>query len=110
MTPSLAERPNAEPPDSTIALIGLSAVIGEVRGVSLDAGPPPLMSVPTFAPSSNIRTVTPVIASKSCAFPIRSPCISVIGISFTKELNFIMFSLFFRFYFSVKSEKGACPI
>ena len=63
ITPSDAARPYAEPPDSTMALIGLSAVIGIVRGVSLDAGPPPLMSQPVVAPSGKYITVTPVPAS-----------------------------------------------
>ena len=63
ITPSDAARPYAEPPDSTMALMGLSAVIGIVRGVSLDAGPPPLMSQPAVAPSGKYITVTPVPAS-----------------------------------------------
>ena len=57
ITPSDAARPYAEPPDSTMALIGLSAVIGIVRGVSLDAGPPPLMSQPAVAPSGNLKSL-----------------------------------------------------
>ena len=53
----------AEPPESTTAFIGLSAVNGERRGVSRDAGPPPLISTPAIPPFSQRMTVTPVMAS-----------------------------------------------
>ena len=78
------------PYNMTMALMGLSAVTGEVRGVSLEAGPPPLISQPAFAPSSKRSTVTPVMAFKSWAFPMRSPSISVIEISFKGGNNFII--------------------
>jgi len=67
ITPSDAASPYAEPPEKTIAFTGLSAVSGIVRGVSLEAGPPPLISQPTFAPSGKYITDTPVLALLSAA-------------------------------------------
>ena len=67
-----------------MALIGLSAVIGIVRGVSLDAGPPPLMSQPAVAPSGKYITVTPVPASILEAWPNLKSLISLTEISVNK--------------------------
>ena len=81
ITPSEAARPYALPPDNTTAFSGLSAVMLSVSGVSLDAGPPPLMSQPACAPRLKYNTLAPVFASLSCACPMDTPSISVIAIS-----------------------------
>ena len=60
ITPDPASKPNALPPLRTTALMNWTVFSDFSKSVSRVAGPPPLISTPATAPSSDMITVQPV--------------------------------------------------
>ena len=73
MTPDAASRPNALPPDSTIACAICTMLTGLSRSVSRVAGAAPRTSTPAVAPASARITVQPVGRSASVWCPTLMP-------------------------------------
>ena len=69
ITPLAVSRPNALPPDSTIACTPSLAASGFNSPLSLDAGAPPRISIPVVYPDSLNMTVQPLLESGYSALP-----------------------------------------
>src|SRR6185437_9228491 len=77
MTPLAVSKPNALPPESTMAFTRSTVLIGLSRSVSRVPGAEPRTSTPPIAPWSNRTTVQPVGRRLSVKCPTRTPSISV---------------------------------
>ena len=65
MTPSAAESPQDEPPDSTIASTCSTVMPGSSRALSRVPGAPPSTAIEAMVGLSNSATVTPVAPASS---------------------------------------------
>src|SRR5689334_22980301 len=74
ITPSLAARPNADPPESTTADTVETVRTGESSSNSRVAGAPPRTSPDPTVPSGGTITVTPVPAPVQCPAYAVSSC------------------------------------
>ena len=84
ITPSAADSPNADPPESTTASTRSTRRVGSSSSNSRVAGAPPRTSPEAIVPGGGRITVTPVPAVVQCPAQADSSCGSGISVSCTR--------------------------